>query len=82
MNDATSGQRTAAAYLRENFEPGDRLAVVVLYKRPGAVIQRIASAATVQAPDFQAWLRQKNAHGFDVCFHELLAAGCQRANEG
>jgi len=57
---------TAPKYIRENFEPTDRLAVVLLNKRTGAVIQRVATAETIAAPDFQAWLRHKNARQHEV----------------
>src|SRR6266481_6442025 len=59
-------QNRAARYIRENFEPGDRLAVVLLNKRTEDVIQRIASADKIAADDFQAWLRAQNAHGYEV----------------
>ena len=50
----------ASKYIRENFEPNDRLAVVLLNKRSGAVIQRLAPAEKIAAPDFQKWLRYMN----------------------
>jgi hypothetical protein len=50
----------AAAYIRENFQPHDRLAVVLLNKRTNAVTQRLATAEKIAAPDFQAWLKQQN----------------------
>jgi RepB DNA-primase from phage plasmid len=53
-------------YIRENFEPGDRLAVVVLHKRSGTVTQRLATAEKIAAVDFQAWLRQKNAERHEI----------------
>jgi len=56
----------AARYIHENFEPGDRLAVVLLNKRTHDVIQRIASAERIASEDFQAWLRFQNANGYDV----------------
>ncbi len=56
----------AAQYLRENFEPGDRLAVVLLNKRTHEVIQRIASAERIAGEDFQAWLRFQNSSGYDI----------------
>lgn len=52
-------------YIRENFEPADRLAVVVLNKRTNSVIQRIATAETMTEPDFQSWLRYRNTR--DCC---------------
>ena len=57
---------TAAHYLRSNFEPGDRLAVVLVHKRTGAVLQRLATSEQIAAPDFQAWLRHKNAQEHEV----------------
>jgi hypothetical protein len=47
-------------YIRENFEAMDRLAVVVLNKWSGSVVQRIATAESIAAADFQAWLRYCN----------------------
>ncbi len=64
--DAIHSARVASQYLRENFDPGDRLAVVVLDKRTNAVTQRIAKAETIAAPDFQAWLRHKNAQRCEI----------------
>lgn len=52
---------SAAEYLRTQFDPNDRLAVVLVHKRTGTVIQRLASAEWIAALDFQAWLRHKNA---------------------
>ena len=51
---------TATIFIRENFGPGDRLAVVLLNKRRQEVIQRLAAAESIAAPDFQSWLRHKN----------------------
>jgi len=57
---------TAPKYLRANFEPTDRLAVVLINKRIDSVIQRLAASEKIAAPDFQAWLRHQNAHGYEV----------------
>jgi len=56
----------AAKYVRENFAPKDRLAVVLVEKRTGAVIQRLATAEKVASEDFQSWLRHKNADRSEV----------------
>jgi hypothetical protein len=61
MNGTESSREIAAAYLQENFEPNDRLAIVLIHKRTGAVLQRLAAAERIAASDFQAWLRHKNA---------------------
>lgn len=56
----------APKYIRGNFEPTDRLAVVLINKRADSVIQRLATAEKLASPDFQAWLRHQNAQGCDV----------------
>jgi hypothetical protein len=56
----------ASKYIKDNFELSDRLAVVLLDKRNDAVIQRIATAEQIAAPEFQAWLRHKNAQRYEV----------------
>ncbi len=56
----------ASRYIRENFEPSDRLAVVLLSKRTNAVVQRLASAEQMTAPDFQQWLLDRNRNRLDV----------------
>jgi hypothetical protein len=56
----------ASRFIEENFEPSDRLAVVLLNKRTGSVTQRIASAERIAAPEFQAWLRHRNAQKEEI----------------
>jgi hypothetical protein len=53
--------KMAVDYLLDNFDRSDRLAVMLLHKRTGAVVQRLATAERIAAPDFLAWLRLKNA---------------------
>jgi hypothetical protein len=53
-------------YLLDNFEPTDRIAVLVLNRDLGETIQRITSAQKAAFPEFQAWLRYKNATGSDI----------------
>ena len=50
----------ATAFIRENFEPSDRLAVVALNKRTHSVTQRVAPAEAIVGADFQSWLFSKN----------------------
>ena len=57
---------TASDYIRENFEPDDRLAVVLLNKRTAGVIQRLAPARQLASEEFQSWLRERNDAGWDV----------------
>ena len=59
-------EKIARKYIRDNFEPADRLAVVVLDKRTGSVTQRIATAERIAAPVFLAWLRYENAQRREV----------------
>lgn len=53
-------------YLRENFQPSDRVAVVLIQKQTHKVIQRIASVDKIASREFQAWLRHANASKFEV----------------
>ncbi len=55
-----------ARYLRKNFEPADRLAIVLIQKETHRVIQRVATAEKIAEPEFQAWLRHANARKFEV----------------
>lgn len=56
----------ATKFIRDNFEPQDRLAVVILNKHSGAVIQRLASAEQISSREFQAWLRFENSRKSDI----------------
>src|SRR5690242_14438834 len=56
----------AAAYLRESFAPGDRLAIVLVNKKQESVIQRLANARAVVAPDFLGWLSDHNQRGYEI----------------
>lgn len=47
-------------------EPTDRIAMLVLNRDFGETIQRITSAEKAASPEFQAWLRYKNANGSDI----------------
>ena len=56
----------AVEYIARNYEPSDRLAIVVRNRLTGETTQRLASAEKIASPDFQAWLRHKNARGADI----------------
>ena len=56
----------AADYIRSNFEAKDRLAVVLLNKQLHGVIQRLATAEAIAAPDFQDWLAELNGKQYEV----------------
>ena len=53
-------------YVLALHEPEDRVAVVLVNRRRGQTLQRIASAETIAAPDFQKWLSDQNHAGSDV----------------
>ncbi len=57
---------TASEYINDNFKPSDRIAVLVLNRNLGETTQRITTAQKAASPEFQAWLRYKNANGADI----------------
>jgi hypothetical protein len=50
---------SASEYILDNFEPIDRIAMLVLNRDLGEILQRITSALKASSPEFQAWLRHK-----------------------
>jgi hypothetical protein len=58
---------TSADYIRANFEPSERIAVLLRNARRRETLQRISTAEKIAANPFQDWLRYKNAkEGFDI----------------
>lgn len=57
---------SASEYILDNFKPSDRIAVLVLNRTLGETTQRITTAQKAGSPEFQAWLRYKNANGADI----------------
>src|SRR5690348_1974647 len=57
---------SASEYILDNFSPTDRIAVLVLNRQLGETTQRITTAQKASSPEFQAWLRYKNANGADI----------------
>src|SRR6266478_6631236 len=55
-----------AKYILESFEPASRIAVLALNRDFRETVQRITSAEKAASPEFQAWLRHKNASGSDI----------------
>src|SRR5271170_6639308 len=53
-------------YVLDNFKQTDRIAILVLNRTSGETVQRITSAKKAASPEFQAWLRYKNANGSDI----------------
>jgi hypothetical protein len=69
MNTPERTERPAPApseYILDNFEPGDRIAVLILNRQFRETTQRITTAERTASAEFQAWLRYKNANGADV----------------
>jgi hypothetical protein len=69
MNESekpTWASATASEYIKDNFKPSDRIAVLVLNRNLGETTQRITTAQKASSPEFQAWLRYKNANGADI----------------
>jgi hypothetical protein len=56
----------ASEYILDNFQPADRIAMLLLNRDFGETVQRITSAQKAASPEFQAWLRYKNANGSDI----------------
>lgn len=57
---------SASEYILDNFKPTDRVAILVLNRQLGDTTQRITTAQKGSSPEFQAWLRYKNANGADI----------------
>jgi hypothetical protein len=53
-------------YIEAHYEPGDRLAVVLINRETGAIKHEFGSAEFLASPRYQAHLRAANAHGADV----------------
>src|ERR1700677_3687642 len=53
-------------YINDNFKPSERIAVLVLNRSLRETTQRITTAQKAASPEFQAWLRYKNANGADI----------------
>jgi hypothetical protein len=61
-----TGETPASKYIRENFSPADRVALVAINKRSGAVIQRLTRAESAAAPDSQKWLHYLNDNNYEI----------------
>src|SRR5258708_3086275 len=59
-------KHAASRFIDDNFDPEDRLAIVLIDRRSGAVTQRLASARQIASREFEVWLRDRNRMGSDV----------------
>src|ERR1700732_1335248 len=70
MGEAKTGTTktlTSADYIRANFEPSDRIAVLLRNAERRETVQRISTAERIAANPFQGWMRYKNAkEDFDI----------------
>ena len=66
QQNASLSAPSLSEYILDNFEESDRIAILVLNRDLGETIQRITSARKASSPEFQAWLRYKNANGSDI----------------
>jgi RepB DNA-primase from phage plasmid len=69
MNTVVKRQETfvdAPAYLKDNFEPSDRIAILLLNRQTRESLQRITTAEKVSSPEFQAWLHHRSARGDEI----------------
>ncbi|HKV23145.1 MAG TPA: DNA-primase RepB domain-containing protein [Candidatus Acidoferrum sp.] len=71
---------SASEYIYDNFKPSDRVAVLLRNRNTEEVIQRIATAEKIAAPDFQQWLKERNQAGFDIYIgmNTLKDGACSR----
>src|SRR6202521_2511807 len=84
VENQTTFVGSASEYILDNFEQTDRIAVLVLNREFGETIQRITSAQKAASPEFQAWLRYKNANGSDIYIgmNPLKKDAATRTKEG
>jgi RepB DNA-primase from phage plasmid len=57
---------SASEYVLALYEPADNVAVLARNRSTGQTVQRITTAETVVAPEFQSWLKRENAAGADI----------------
>jgi hypothetical protein len=57
---------TPSEYVRALFGPEENTAILVRNRSTGHTVQTISSAETIAGPEFQAWLANQNASGYDV----------------
>ena len=53
-------------FVRTAYEADDWIAIFLKTYRTGETTQRVMPASAVTSPPFQAWLRYRNAHGWNV----------------
>jgi hypothetical protein len=66
--DATFAPRnlTASEYVLALFAPTDNVAILVRNRSTHQTVQTIAKADAVTNPEFQRWLANQSAAGYDI----------------
>jgi RepB DNA-primase from phage plasmid len=62
----TQASIATGEYVLDLYERLNRVAILALNRDSRETVQRITSADKAASPDFQAWLRHKNASGSDI----------------
>ncbi len=57
---------TSWDFIKQNYRPGDRVAIVIRNRVRNYTLQRLLLAADAAAPRFQSYLRHENATGSDI----------------
>jgi RepB DNA-primase from phage plasmid len=65
-NPFSSRSLSASEYILALYGPTDNVAVLARNRSTGQTVQRITTAETVAAPEYQAWLRRENSAGGDI----------------
>jgi hypothetical protein len=58
--NSNKGELSAPEYIRANFHPADRIAILVRNRTRGETVQRISTADKIASTPFQGWMRYKN----------------------
>ena len=66
MPDAKPNTKLASDYTRAGFRPRDPLALFLLHRRSGSVVQKIAAAEDIASDETLQWLARKNCEGTEV----------------
>jgi hypothetical protein len=62
----TQASIATGEYVLDLYERLNRVAILALNRDSRETVQRFSSAEKAASPDFQAWLRHKNAGGSDI----------------
>ena len=66
LTERSNATVTAWDFIKDNYDPDDRLAVVIKNPHENRVTQRMDTAKAIASPDFQKWLLDHNEHGAEI----------------